>query len=87
MDILEFISKEHNNELISLANLKGELGYLQELDEIYREVRKAFSVEATNDLHYAVSLMYLQAHNEFYIGMSQYLKSHLHKLLYRLGLP
>jgi len=78
-NILEFISAEHNNEMVSIANLKHELGFLQELDEIYLELRKAFSINANNDLHCIVATLYLQAHNEYYIGLAQFLKSHLGK--------
>lgn len=78
-NILEFISTEHNNELVSVANLKSELGFAQELDEIYKEIRQAFRVDANNDVQCIVATLYLQAHNEFYIGLSQLLKSHLGK--------
>lgn len=78
-NILEFISFEHNNELVSIANLKGELGFLQEFDEIYQDTKDAFPVDRNNDVHLMVGVMFLQAHSEFYIGMSQFLKSHLSK--------
>lgn len=78
-NILEFISLEHHNELVSLANLKGDLVFLQELDEIYQDTRNAFSVNKNNAVQVMVGTMYLQAHSEFYIGMSQFLKSHLSK--------
>jgi hypothetical protein len=78
-NILEFISAEHNNELVSIANLKHELGFLQELDGIYQEIRSSFSINSDDDLHCMVATLYLQAHNEYYIGMSQLLKSHLGK--------
>lgn len=78
-NILEFISFEHHNELVSIANLKGELGFLQELDEIFQDTLHAFTVNKNNDVQFMVSTMYLQAHSEFYIGMSQFFKSHLSK--------
>lgn len=78
-NILEFISFEHNNELVSLANLKGELGFLQELDEIYQGILHAFSASKNSDVQFMVSTVYLHAHSEFYVGMAQFLKSHLSK--------
>jgi hypothetical protein len=83
-NILGFISVEHNNELVSVANLKAELGFAQELDEIYQEIRQAFRIDANNDVQCIVATLYLQAHNEFYIGLSQLLKSHLGKALISL---
>jgi len=78
-NILEFISFEHNNELVSIANLKDELGFLQKLDEIYQETKDAFPVDGDNDVHVMVGVMMVMAHSEFYAGMSQFLKSHLSK--------
>lgn len=78
-NILEFIGFEQHNELVSIANLKGELGFLQELDEIYQETKDAFPASKNDDTHVMVGLMFLRAHSEFYIGMSQFLKSHLSK--------
>lgn len=78
-DILEFISAEHHNEMVSIANLKSELGFLQELDEIYQDTLRAFSANENNDVQVMVSTMSLQAHSELYVGMSQFLKSHLSK--------
>ena len=78
-NIFEFVSFEHHNELVSIANLKGELGFLHELDEIFQDTLHAFTVNKNNDVQFMVSMMYLQAHSEFYIGMSQFLKSHLSK--------
>lgn len=78
-NILEFIGTEHHNHLVSIANLKGELGFLQELDEIYQEALHAYSVNKNIDVQFMVCTMYLQAHSEFYIGMSQFLRSHLSK--------
>jgi ATP-dependent Lon protease len=83
-NILEFIGYEHHNELVSIANLKGELSYLQDLDDIYQEVKDSFPVSETNDTHVMVSVMFLQAHSEFYVGMSQLLKSHLSKAFFSL---
>lgn len=79
INILEFIGFEQHNELVSVANLKGELGFLQELDEIYQETKDAFPANKNNDTHIMVGLMFLRAHSEFYVGMSQFLKSHLSK--------
>lgn len=78
-NILEFISFEHHNELVSLANLKEELGFLQELDEIYQDTKDALPIDRNNDVQFMVAMMLLQAHSEFYIGISQFLKSHLSK--------
>jgi hypothetical protein len=78
-DILEFISAEHQNELVSIANLKNELGFLKELDEIYQDINHTFSISANKDEHYMIATMFLQSHNELYIGMSQFFKSHLGK--------
>ncbi len=83
-NILEFVSFEHHNELVSLVNLKGELGFLQELDEIYQDVLHAFSVNGDNNVQFMVSIMYLQAHSEFYVGMSQFFKSHISKAFFSL---
>ena len=54
-NILEFISVEHQNELVSIANLKNELGFLQELDEIFGDVKHAFSPSASSDLQCIVA--------------------------------
>ncbi len=79
INILEFIGFEQHNELVSIANLKGELGFLQELDEIYQETKDAFPANKNNNTHIMVALMLLRTHSEFYISMSQFLKSHLSK--------
>ena len=55
-NIIEFISFEHNNELVSIVNIKGELGFLQELDEIYQDTKDAFPVNRNNDVHVMVGL-------------------------------
>ena len=78
-NLFEFISFEHNNQLVSLANLKSEFGFLQELDEIYQETKNAFSINENNNVQFLVGVMYLQAHGEFYVGMSQFFRSHLSK--------
>lgn len=78
-NILEFMGFEQHNELVSIANLKGELGFLQELDEIYQETKDAFPANKNKDTHIMVGLMFLRAHSELYIGMSQFFKSHLSK--------
>ncbi len=79
INIFDFIGSENQNKLISVANLKGQLGYLQELDEIYQDLHHVFIVDSKNDMHYIVATLFLQAHNEYYIGMSQFLSSHLVK--------
>ena len=76
MNIFDFIGSENQNKLISVANLKGKIGYSQELDSIYQELNSVFTVDRSNDLHYIVATLFLQAHNEFYIGISQILSSH-----------
>lgn len=76
-NILEFMGFEHHNELVSIANLKNEFAFLQELDEIYQETKDAFPVSRNNDLHVMIGVMLLRAHSEFYIGMSQFLRAHL----------
>lgn len=78
-NILEFMGFEQQNLLVSFANLKGEIGFLKELDEIYQETKDAFPASKSNDTHVMVGLMFLRAHSELYIGMSQFLKSHLSK--------
>ncbi len=57
--------------------MKDEFGFFQELDEIYQETLHAHSVNT--DVQFMVRTMYLQAHGEFYVGMSQFLRSHLSK--------
>ena len=83
-NILEFVSFEHHNELVSIANLKSELGFLQELDEIFQDVLHVFAVNKSNNVQFMVSTMYLQAHSEFYVGMSQFFKSHIGKAFFSL---
>ena len=86
--ILEFMGAEHTNELVSIANLREQLGYLQELDDIFNEIRRTFSAEGTSDLDCIVAILSLQAHNEFFISMSQHLKCHLSQayISLRLGI-
>lgn len=77
--ILDFIGVEYQNALISVANLSKEFYFLQELDNIYDDIRKTFPVNPKNEVHFMVCMMFLQAHNEFYIGMSQLFRVHLGK--------
>src|SRR3989338_6552768 len=83
-NILEFIGFEQHNTLVSIANLKGELGFTQELDEIFQEAKYGFTVDRNNDVHFIVSMLFLQAHNEFYVGISQFFKAHLGKSFFSL---
>lgn len=78
-NILEFIGFEQQNTLISIANLKSELGFLIELDGIYQEVKNSFDPNIDNIVHFMTGVMFLKTRNELYIGMSQLLRSHLSK--------
>lgn len=84
LNILEFIGFEQHNTLVSIANLKGELGFTQELDEIFHDAKHGFTVDRDNELQFVVSMLFLQAHNEFYLGMSQFFKAHLGKSFFSL---
>lgn len=75
-NIIEFIGLEYHNELASVANLKEEFLFLKELDEIYQEIQHAFMATPNNQI---ITIMFLQAHTEFYVGMSQFLRCHLSK--------
>ncbi len=77
--ILDFVGMEYQNALISVANLNKEFGFLQGLDDIYEDIRTSFPVNPNNEVHFMVCMMFLQAHNEFYISMSQLFRSHLGK--------
>ena len=77
--ILDFIGMEYQNALISVANLNKEFGFLQELDDIYDDIRTTFPVNPKNEVHFMVCMMFLQAHNELYISISQLFRSHLGK--------
>jgi hypothetical protein len=80
-NILEFIGIENQNQIISIANLKGELAYLQSLDDMYREIVRIYSPNKNVAIDVVIGMSFLKAHSELYAGMSQLLCCHLDKAL------
>lgn len=81
---LDFIGSEIQNKLKTISNLKGYFDYFKELDEIYKDIDDVFVIDPNEDIHKIVATLFLQAHNEFYISISQLLSSHLGKSLISL---
>lgn len=79
LNIVEYLGAEHQNEMISFANIKEEHGALIALDELYREILNTFTAEYHEDLGLVISSLMMSVKNELYISMSQLLKTNVGK--------
>ena len=72
-NIVEFLSVEHQQLITSMANLAGEFGRIQQIDDYFWKFMYRFVI--SEDDHIIIAMLSRAAHRQYYISLSQYLRT------------